>query len=260
MPVRNKALRAVAAGVSHWFYRRSERLVAMSPALDERLAAIAPRAQRTVVPQYCEDLYAQDVHDAALESRFAGRFNVVFAGNISPAQNLPLLVECARRLKAADRRDVHFVIVGDGMSRDALEREIAAADVADWFTFEGQHPVTDIPAYHTMADALFAALNASEDVGLTVPAKITSYLAAGRPCLVSVSGEAARVMDEAAAGLTSPAGDVHGLYENRLALADIPPERRAALGHAGRAYYETHFRREPLLRQLEDFVLSGKKM
>ncbi len=42
MPVRNKALRAVAAGVSHWFYRRSERLVAMSPALDERLAAIAP--------------------------------------------------------------------------------------------------------------------------------------------------------------------------------------------------------------------------
>mgnify|MGYP002579874337 CR=1 FL=1 len=79
MPVRNKALRAVAAGVSHWFYRRSERLVAMSPALDERLAAIAPRAQRTVVPQYCEDLYAQDVHDAALESRFAGRFNVVFA-------------------------------------------------------------------------------------------------------------------------------------------------------------------------------------
>ena len=232
MPVRNKALRAVAAGVSHWFYRRSERLVAMSPALDERLAAIAPRAQRTVV----------------------------FAGNISPAQNLPLLVECARRLKAADRRDVHFVIVGDGMSRDALEQEIAAADVADWFTFEGQHPVTDIPAYHTMADALFAALNASEDVGLTVPAKITSYLAAGRPCLVSVSGEAARVMDEAAAGLTSPAGDVHGLYENLLALADMPPERRAALGRAGRAYYETHFRREPLLRQLEDFVLSGKKM
>ena len=42
---------------------------------------------------------------------------------------------CIRdRLKAADRRDVHFVIVGDGMSRDALEREIAAADVADWFT------------------------------------------------------------------------------------------------------------------------------
>ena len=40
----------------------------------------------------------------------------------------------------------------------------------------------------------------------------------------------------------------------------MPPERRAALGRAGRAYYETHFRREPLLRQLEDFVLSGKKM
>ena len=260
MPVRNKALRAVAAGVSHWFYRRSERLIAMSPALNERLAAIAPKAQRTVIPQYCEDFYAQDVHDAALESRFAGRFNVVFAGNISPAQNLPLLVECARRLKADGRRDVHFVIIGDGMSRAALEQEIAEAVAADWFTFEGQRPVTDIPAYHTMAHALFAALNASEDVGLTVPAKITSYLAAGRPCLVSVSGEAARVMEEAGAGLTSPAGDANALYENLLALADMPPERRAALGRAGRAYYTAHFRRAPLLTQLEDFILSGKKM
>ncbi|MFQ8831908.1 MAG: glycosyltransferase [Ruthenibacterium lactatiformans] len=179
--------------------------------------------------------------------------STVFAGNISPAQNLPLLVECARRLKAADRRDVHFVIVGDGMSRDALEQEIAAADVADWFTFEGQHPVTDIPAYHTMADALFAALNASEDVGLTVPQN--HQLLSRRASLVSVSGEAARVMDEAAAGLTSPAGDVHGLYENLLAL---PICRRAARLPAMRAgLLRNPFPARALLARM--ILCSGKK-
>ena len=257
LPIQNRALRAVAAGVSHWLYRRCDRLIAMSPALEKKLAAIAPKAQRTVIPQYCEDFYAQEMYDAALEQRFAGRFNVLFAGNISPAQNLPLLVECARCLRADGRRDIHFIIVGSGMSMDGLQKEIADAGVSEWFTFEGRRPAEDIPTYHTMADALFAALSASEDVGLTVPAKIASYFAAGRPCLVSVSGEAARVVLESGAGFASDAGDADGLYQNLLALASLPAEDRARMGKAGFAYYQAHFRRAPLLKRLEDFVLNG---
>ncbi len=259
LPVQNRALRAVAAGVSHWLYRRCNRLIAMSPALGERLKSIAPRAECTVIPQYCEDFYAQEVHDAALERRFAGRFNVLFAGNISPAQNLPLLVECARRLKADARRDIHFIIVGSGMSLAALQKEIDDAGVAPWFTFEGRRPAEVIPMYHTVANALFAALNDSADVGLTVPAKIASYFAAGRPCLVSANGEAARVVLESGAGLVSSAGDAEELYQNLLALAGLPAVARARMGKAGFAYYQAHFRRAPLLQKLEDFVLSGKE-
>lgn len=259
LPVRNRALRAVAAGVSHWLYRRCDRLIAMSPALDARLAAIAPKAQRTVIPQYCEDFYAQETENAALKHRFAGRFNVLFAGNISPAQNLPLLVECARRLKADGRRDIHFIIVGSGMSMESLQQEIEESGVAEWFTFEGRRPAEQIPAYHTMADALFAALSASDDVGLTVPAKIASYFAAGRPCLVSVSGEAARVVLESGAGLASEAGDADELYQNLLALASLPTAARARMGKAGFRYYQAHFRRAPLLQKLEQFVLGGNE-
>lgn len=259
LPVKNRALRALAAGVSRWLYRRCDRLIAMSPALDARLAVVAPKAARAVIPQYCEDFYARDVHDEALEQRFAGRFNVLFAGNISPAQNLPMLVKCARRLRADGRADIHFVIVGSGMSMESLQREIADARVADWFTFEGRRPAEEIPAYHTMADALFAALSPSKNVGLTVPAKIASYLAAGRPCLVSVSGEAARVVLESGAGFTSNAGDADELYQNLLALAALPAEARARMGKAGRAYYRAHFRRAPLLEKLERFVLDGNE-
>lgn len=154
----------------------------MSDALGEKLHAIAPRRTVAVVPQYCEDLYARDVHDEALAARFAGRFCVVFAGNISPAQDLGLLVACASALPAQGRRDIHFCIVGDGMSRAQLEADIDSAGVREYFTFEGMQPVERIPAYHTMAGALFAALAKSDDLGLTVPAKITSYMAAGRPC------------------------------------------------------------------------------
>ena len=258
LPVKNRALRAVAAGVSHWLYRRSDTLVGMSDALGEKLHAIAPRRTVAVVPQYCEDLYARDVHDEALEARFAGRFCVVFAGNISPAQDLGLLVACAKRLAAQGRRDIHFCIVGDGMSRAQLEADIDSAGVREYFTFEGMQPVERIPAYHTMAGALFAALAKSDDLGLTVPAKITSYMAAGRPVLVAADGEAARAVQSAGCGLACAAGDEEALCRNLVRLADMPAEARAALGKAGRSYFRAHYRRSLLLQRLLACILGGE--
>ncbi|MDO5601173.1 MAG: glycosyltransferase family 4 protein [Oscillospiraceae bacterium] len=256
LPIKNKAARALVTKVSHWFYRRSDKLIGVSPAMSEKLRAIAPKRRVETVPQYCEDLYAADVDDPALRERFAGAFNVLFAGNISPVQDLGLLVKCAKLLKQAGRADIRFILVGDGMSRAELEKQIADEDVRDWFVFEGQHPVTDIPAYHTMADALFASLAPSEDVGLTVPAKITSYMAAGRPILCCIDGEASRVVREAGCGYTGAAGDAQALYENLIRLAALPPNQRKELGEAGRRWYQAHYRRGPLLKELERIILN----
>ncbi|MEG1744014.1 MAG: glycosyltransferase family 4 protein [Ruthenibacterium sp.] len=257
LPIKNRALRAVASGVSHWFYRRCDGLISMSPALCERLRTLAPKARHTVIAQYCEDFYFSDTKDAALEARFAGRFNVLFAGNFSPAQDLDLLVQCAARLKAEGRRNIHFVLVGDGMSRAALEESIAAQGLSDWFTLEGQQPVTAIPAYQSMADVLFCALSKSADLGLTVPAKLTSYFAAAKPCLVAIDGEGARVVKEAGAGLFCGAGDADALYRNLLSLADMPPQQRASLGENARAYCKQHYGRAELLRALEAFLFDA---
>ena len=251
LPIQNKFLRAVAKSVSHWHYLRCDQLVAMSDALGEKLRTISPRSTVHVIPQYCEDFYAEDVTDAALCARFSDKFCVLFAGNISPAQNLDLLVECAVRLRDAGRNDIHFIIVGDGMSRVSLEERVEKEGVSSLFSFEGQKPAADIPRYTGFAGALFAALNASDDLGLTVPAKITSYLAAGKPCLVSMDGEPARVIREASCGLVSPAGDVQALYENLLKLADASPEQRQTMGENARRCYRENFSRSMLLKKME---------
>ena len=254
MPVKSKAVRGIAKGVSHWFYRRSDRLITMSQSMQVRLNEIAPRAKTTVIPQYCEDFYASDVHDKALESRFSGRFNILFAGNISPAQDLGLLVKCSVLLKNEGRSDIHFVIVGDGMSREAFQKSISDVGTEEFFTFEGQKPVTDIPAYQTAADALFGALAKSDDLGLTIPAKITSYMAAGKPCLVAIDGEGAKVIEAADCGLTCGAGDHDKLYENIIKLADMSREQRIRLGANGRRYFNANFRRSILLEKIIDFI------
>ena len=258
LPVKNRLLRRIAMGVSTWHYKAANRLIAMSPGLRQKLIARTGKAPQdvAVIPQYCEELYTHDVEDPELRGRFADKFNVVFAGNFSPAQALENLVGVAARLRDAKEHGIRFILVGDGMSRQALAREIKEQGLSDYFVFEGPHPMTDIPAYHTLADALVACLAKSEDLGLTIPAKITSYCAAGRPILACMDGEGARVVEQAGCGFACPAGDVDGLTENLLRLYRMSAEERAELGRRGREYNDAHFGRTELLHRMTDFMLG----
>ena len=258
LPVKNRLLRRIAMGVSTWHYKAANRLIAMSPGLRQKLIARTGKAPQdvAVIPQYCEELYTHDVEDPELRGRFADKFNVVFAGNFSPAQALENLVGVAARLRDAKEHGIRFILVGDGMSRQALAREIKEQGLSDYFVFEGPHPMTDIPAYHTLADALVACLAKSEDLGLTIPAKITSYCAAGRPILACMDGEGARVVEQAGCGFACPADDVDGLTENLLRLYRMSGEERAELGRRGREYNAAHFGRTELLHRMTDFMLG----
>ena len=163
----------------------------------------------------------------------------------------------AKRFRPLGNQPMIGLLVGDGMSREGLLARIAAEGLDDYFVWEGQHPVTDVPKYHTLADALIACLAKSDDLGLTIPAKITSYCAAGRPVLACMDGEGARVVTEAGCGFACPAGDTAALTENLLRLMALSSAQRAAMGARGRAYNAAHFDRSTLLAQLADFVLEG---
>ena len=111
LPVKNKVLRSIAQAVSNWHYRRADRLIAMSDSLRRRLAQVSrkPEESIAVIPQYCEDFYAAPADPGQLAEQFAGRFNLVFTGNFSPAQSLDTVIEaaCIARDKGAD--DLHLL-------------------------------------------------------------------------------------------------------------------------------------------------------
>ncbi len=263
LKVRSAFLRRVAYAASRWHYRRCARLIALGDAHAETLREMTKGAKRppaiAVVPQYAEDFYAEDAEDPALAGQFAGRFTILFTGNLSPAQDLDTLIRAMRRVREApEGQDVQALLLGDGMSRDDLEAAVKAAGLEDAVRFCGQHPAADIPKWTHCADALFAGLAESENLALTLPAKIPAYLAAGRPLLLATGGEAARVAGGCGAALTSPPGSDAALAENILALRAMPEEKRREMGEAGRACWRQNYRREALLKQLIDFVLTGK--
>lgn len=258
LPVQNKLLRRLAAAVSDNLYKRADRLVAMSEPLQARLMARTgkPAAKVAVIPQYCEDFYAVPQLDAALRARFGGRFNLVFTGTFTPAQSLETVIDAVQAARAAGAETLHLLLVGDGMSREALEKRVAECNAGGCVTFYGSVPAADIPKFTALADALIVCLSASPDLGMTVPAKVASYMAAGKPVLASMDGAGFAAIQEAGCGYASPACDAAALAENLLALYRLPPAARAALGQKAKDYYLAHYRRDILLRKLEDFILG----
>ncbi len=258
LPVQNKALRAVAQGVSDWLYKRADRLIAMSEPLQRRLCQRTGKsaAQVAVIPQYCEDFYAVPQPDDALQARFGGRFNVVFTGTFTPAQSLDTVIRAAGQARAGGADKLHLLLVGDGMSRSELELLVQELDAGGYVTFYGSVPATDIPKFTALADALLVSLSDSPDLGLTVPAKVASYMAAAKPVLASMDGAGYAAVAEAG-GLASAACDVDGLADNLAKLYAMDPAARAAMGRRAKDYYLAHYRREELLRRLERFILDG---
>ena len=257
--VKNKALRAIAQGVSDALYKKADRLIAMSEPLQQRLCQRTgmPPQKIAVIPQYCEDFYAVPQPDAALQAQFGGRFNLVFTGTFTPAQSLETVITAVQDARSRGADMLHLLLVGDGMSRAALEAKVKDLHAEDAVTFYGSVPATDIPKFTALADALIVCLSDSPDLGLTVPAKVASYMAAGKPVLASMDG-AGNAAVAAAGGLSSPACDAAALADNLLALTRMDAAQRAAMGQSAKEYYLANYRRSELLRKLEHFILEGR--
>lgn len=257
--VKNKALRAIAQGVSDALYKKADRLIAMSEPLQQRLCQRTgmPPQKIAVIPQYCEDFYAVPQPDAALQAQFGGRFNLVFTGTFTPAQSLETVITAVQDAHSRGADMLHLLLVGDGMSRAALEAKVKDLHAEDAVTFYGSVPATDIPKFTALADALIVCLSDSPDLGLTVPAKVASYMAAGKPVLASMDG-AGNAAVAAAGGLSSPACDAAALADNLLALTRMDAAQHAAMGQSAKEYYLAHYRRSELLRKLEHFILEGR--
>ena len=105
--------------------------------------------------------------------------------------------------------------------------------------------------FFACADALIVSLKKSKIFSLTIPAKVQSYLACGKPIIGSIDGEGARIINEARVGYVSPSEDVDSLVSNIIKLYNVTEEERSRFGHNGRTYFEREFSMEILINKLE---------
>jgi len=242
-----RAIRFFSA-LERFTYRRSDAVTVLSDDLAANVAAKLEPAglledtsavagpQVRVIPNFVDtDAIRPADRDTAYraEHGLGDRTVVMYAGNLGHSQSLDLLVGAARRHRHRD--DVAYVANGGGVRADELRG--AAADLPN-LTVVGYQPAERVPEVLVTADVHVVLLKAGLGAS-SVPSKTYSALAAGRPLVASVDEgtEAARVLDEAGAGLAVSPDDLDAFVSAVERLVD-DSELRATMGAAGRRWAE----------------------
>lgn len=259
LPIKNKSLNKLVTNVSHWHYRKVDKLVALSEQMKTRLVEVTKISYKKIIvlPQACEKVYEETIHDKTLIKRFENGFNVLFAGNISPAQSFETILRAAQILKDQGIDDINWIIVGDGMSRRWLETEVKKSGLSNNFYLEGHKPISDIPKYTSIADVLVGCLVKSDFLEATIPGKVMSYIAAGKPMVLAMDGEVKDLINGTIkCGFVGPTEDASQLATNIKKVYGMSAGQRKAMGDRGRAYHMKNFERNLVLKKLFNFIFS----
>ena len=252
--VRSPALLRRVGSMVRWIYRHCDLVLGQSAAFVAAIRTLCPEAKRVeLLPNWYESFYRPiDLEPDADERReLPPGFKLLFAGSLGAAQSLETILDAAELLR---EQPIHWVFLGDGRRREWLAAEVVARKLGERVHLLGWRPAERMPRYLAAADGLLVTLRREPIFEATIPAKVQSSLAVGRPILAALSGEPARVLAEAGAGVVVPAEDPRALADGALALLAAGEEGRAAMGARGRAHAERHFDRDTLLARLEGWL------
>lgn len=227
-------------------YKRANKIAVLSNGFKRELVKRGvPSDKVAVIPNWCDEslVNVQDVEPAP-KAQFGldGKFVLVFAGTMGKAQRLDRVLEAADMIEGV-LPDVHFVFVGGGIEVETL-KGLRTRYGLDNVTFLPPRPMSEIGPILRMADALLVQLEKDPLFDITIPSKLQTYLAVGRPLLAGLSGDAADVVEAAKAGFCYEPASPGALVAAVKLLHAMGPEEREMMGASGRRYYLDHLSME----------------
>ncbi len=200
--------------------------------------------------------YAEDTYKISGTTK-NNKFDLVFAGNIGPAQSVETIVEAANILK--DNEDIMFHIVGDGLTKASCE-ELAKKYKLNNIKFYGFFNVSEMPKFYELADAFLITMVDNEVVNSTLPAKIQSYMISGKPIIGAINGEVKDVIEDAKCGLCCESLN-YKKFAQLILEASKSKIKLKEWGKNAKEYYLKNYEKDKCIADLEKVMqdLCNKK-
>lgn len=200
-----------------------------------------PDGKITYCPQYAVSGFSREENIPDKDT-----IDLMFAGNVGKAQCIHTIVQAANLLREHSKLRWH--IVGDGSELENLKDLVQKLNL-DCVVFHGRKPLEEMPRYYAMADAMLVTLTANPFISLTLPGKVQSYMAAGKPIIAAANGEIQHIIADSGCGYCAAAEDAQGLAD--AVCLFLKCENRTALGSNARRYYKENFTREKFMDNME---------
>lgn len=211
------------------------------------------------IPQFADELFTEissnnsqgeaKIPTYSAEASMAPReINYVFAGNIGEMQSVETIIKAAALV--TDER-IKWHIVGDGSKYEDCKDLASKLGILDRVTFYGRLPVEEMPRFYSMADAMIVTLANNDTISYTLPGKVQSYMAAGKACIASASGETKIVIEDAKCGKCA-------LPEDERDLARVAEEMARSdmkeYGKCARKYYDDNYSKKNHIDLIEEML------
>lgn len=238
-------------------YRRCDRILTQSRAFIPNILRLEGDYKKVLYyPNSAEEFYQPVYPDdkASEQAVMPEGFRVTFAGNIGAAQDFETILTAAELVKK--QNDIKWIIIGDGRMLPWVKDQIKKRGLDDTVFLTGRYPAETMPRFFALSDVLLVSLKKEPIFGLTIPAKIQSYLACAKPIIAALDGEGAEVVEESGAGLTCPAENPDLLAKTVQTMYGMTEKDRRLMGLNGRIYFEKNFEHNMLLDRLEGWMIE----
>ncbi|MCT8543584.1 glycosyltransferase family 4 protein [Glaesserella parasuis] len=240
--IKNKFILNTIKYLVKWVYLKSDKIFVQSNSFIDSISEYVDKKKITYFPNFAIDLVPNLSRSTAVPmeilSLLDNNFCIVFTGNLGTAQSVETIVEAAKYLQ--DIGKIKLVLVGSGSLSSWLEETISKNNIHN-VILAGRYNSDEMPQFLFRAKGLLVTLKNEYIYSQTIPAKVQTYLASGKPIIASLNGEGAKIIEEAKAGYTCEAENAIELAKMIKKLYETSDEEQRNLGESGRRYFLERF-------------------
>ena len=234
-----------------WMYRNSTKILISSPGFKALVNRNADYSDKIIYfPNWSEDIASMPIKETPLK---LDGFVIMLAGNISHAQGISDIVKAIELLK--NHSNIYWVFIGGGAEQQWLKEWVKENELDNNVFVVGRYPFEYMSAFYSQANVMLLTLKRTiyPHLNVTVPARVQSYMSAGKP-IVGMSGDGAKdLINDNHCGLIADAGDYRTFANNILHLYNNPSEL-VEMGKNARALYEEQYTLKRCLDSLENII------
>jgi glycosyltransferase involved in cell wall biosynthesis len=238
--LRAEALLSLAQRFEDLLVRHAWRVSTVTDSFQDHFVSRGlPRERVTFLPNGADTEFLRPIPpDPELRSRWGlqDRHVVLYVGTHAYYHGLDTLLEAARQLQS--RKDIVFLLVGDGPERARLRRTAEQQGLSN--VVFGESPYEEMARLYSIAAVSVAVLRDLPVARRMRLSKIFPSLACEVPVVYSGVGEAADILERQGVGVAVPPESPAPLATAIAALVGDAP-RRAAMGKKGRSWVEAEY-------------------
>jgi colanic acid biosynthesis glycosyl transferase WcaI len=223
--------------IAFWQYESTDQVVVLSEGFQNRLQLRGVSIKKIKVIKNWADV--EKIKDENSVVKFGINddyyFNILFAGNMGSAQALNTIIETALILNGQGSR-IRFILLGSGLEYKTLKNKVEQLRLNNVIILQAVE-MKSVGGYLRAADALLVHLKNDELFEITIPSKIQAYMSVGKPILLAVKGDAARLIIDAGCGVLAEPENSASIALAAVRLESLKLHELHELGQKGKDFY-----------------------